>query len=34
MLLLTVPLWGISDRVNLVAMSYHRPSLRPIFYRR
>ena len=34
MLLLTVPLWGISDRVNLVAVSCHRPSLRLIFYRR
>lgn len=34
MLFLTVPLWGISDRVDLVAVSCHRPSLRPIFYGR
>lgn len=32
MLLLTVPLWGISDRVNFGAVLVHRSILRLWFY--
>lgn len=32
MLLLTVPLRGISDRMNLGAILLHRSSLRLLFY--
>ncbi len=32
MLLLTVPLRGVSDRVNLGAVLFHRSILRLLFY--